>query len=117
MPRTLGDVVTEARRILQDEDTENYRYPDADLYAAITSAIAEVRRLRSDAFIGSITDALPIYTSANSGLAFPIDETFFTPVVYFVAGYAELRDDEFTNDGRAVALMNKFVSQLRVGDA
>jgi hypothetical protein len=37
---------------------------------------------------------------------------FYSPLVSFVVAWAEIVDDEFTNDGRAAALLANFKTEL-----
>lgn len=115
MAKTVADAVTEARAILQDNDTP-YRYSDADLVAYLNDGLLETRKIRPDLFrtYWGTGDAFPEFTSQDitDATDFPIDDMFFTPVVYFIAGTAELRDDEFTVDARAATLLNQFNTKL-----
>lgn len=119
-----GDLLlSQVRGILQDRKVDSYRYSDIDLVQALNTALTEVRRLRPDAFAGSFTtQATPqFYEDGNPSPPpgyiplsdpWPVDEMFFSPTVVYVAGYAELRDDEFTVDGRATSLLQRFAMQL-----
>jgi len=109
---TLGQVVLEARRLLQDEVVP-YRYPDKDLVDALNIAILDARRLRPDLFLPVFS--LPFYdtaTAPNMAASFPIEAHFRMPFIYFVVGRMEIRDDEQTQDGRAVAFMTTWRQQL-----
>lgn len=82
------------------------------------SALLELRRLRPDAFLGGFEDPIPMLSINDdlTAVTFPVDEQFFTPVVFFITGMAELRDDEFTVDGRAVTVMQQFTAKVTGGD-
>jgi hypothetical protein len=43
---------------------------------------------------------------------FPLDLSVWSAFVYYLVGRAELREDTWSDDGRATAMMNKAVSQL-----
>lgn len=109
--KTLGDCIDEARTILQDK-VEPYRYSDAELASIFTNACYEIKRLRPDAYIGGYGVDLTIYTDGDLALEVPFPSTMFQPVVLFMAGFAELRDDEFTVDNRAGTLLRSFAGQL-----
>lgn len=111
MALTLGGMFAEARRILNDDD--KVRYTDADLVAAFNDALLQVRAKRPDAFttIG-FRAPVPQYLETDLSSAFPLDQIFYPPILFYVCGRSELREDTFTNDDRAVVLSNKFVSQL-----
>lgn len=116
MPRTLGTIVAEARTLLQDEVEVDgtFRYSDDEMFENINGALLEVRAKRPDLFLDmGLRAALPTYSAAvDMGTAFPLDESVYTAVLYYVVGRTELREDTFAVDGRATVLMNKFVSQL-----
>lgn len=106
---TVAQYVTSARTLLQDS-TVPYRYSDADLVEALNLAMYEARRLRPDLFLGR-ANAVPSYTT-NDGTVVVFDQQYRNAVVYYIVGRAQLRDEEDTQDTRAVALIGKFTSQL-----
>jgi hypothetical protein len=108
MAKTVGDALTEARSILND--TAGVRYTDGDMIAIFNTAIAQIKLLRPDLFI--FGEGLPSYTTSDLSEDFPIADTYFYSTVYFLAGTAELRDDEFTVDGRAATLLTAFKQNL-----
>lgn len=119
--RTFGSIVGEARTLLNDKIGTaggSLRYSDDELFEAINGAMAEVRNKRPDLFLRtfgrtSLRAPLPYYTAANDmGTAFPLDYSTYNAFVYYVVGRSELREDTFSDDNRAVTLMNKFTSQL-----
>jgi hypothetical protein len=111
---SVGQYITEARRLLQDQIVP-YRYPDADLVDALNIGLLEARRLRADLF-------LPVFEIPYVDPAGTIDvaaKITFEPMyrqtlVYYIVGRAQLRDDEATTDARAGALLTKFTQQLLV---
>lgn len=110
--RTFGDVITRARRILQDTDDSNYRYPQSELVDAVNDALLEVRRCRPDLLMSSNFNPTFVAEGQVDATEIPIESHFFQTLVYLTAGYMMLRDDEFSLDSRAVNLLNKGVSQL-----
>lgn len=113
MARTIGSAIAEARAHIQDT-VEEYRYPDADMVQYFNDALAEVRRIRPDFFIGSLTSPVATYETTDFADPFPIDEQAYVAVTYFVAGSASLRDDEHEIDNRTTALLQAFTNKLRV---
>lgn len=104
---TLQDVIDEARVILQD--SAKTRYTDADLTKICNYAIFEAYRIRPDlnfANIGSAPSALLI------GGTFPLPPQYEPVVSNYIAGRAEIRDDEYSVDGRAAALIGMFKASL-----
>src|SRR6476620_642315 len=112
MALTIGGLLTEARALLQD--TESIRYSDADLIAAFNGALLEARAKRPDLFLDmGLRSTVPQYSAAaDAATAFPLDPSVYTAFLYYVVGRSELREDTFSDDSRAVTLMNKFASQL-----
>jgi hypothetical protein len=75
----------------------------------------EARAKRPDLFIfvGGLQNAWPMYDAATDmNVPFPLNPTVYSSMVYYVVGRTELREDTFSQDSRAVSMMNKFVSQL-----
>lgn len=112
---TIDTVANRAREILQDADGD--RYSDLRLVEALNLALSTMRRVRPD--IPSLWKDIPgfPYTSLSlgQGIVLPVDAQYLEPLVFYVAGYAELADDEFTTDGRANTLLTRFTSQLAMG--
>lgn len=110
--QTLGQIIQNARVILQDEDVP-YRYSDVQLWNILNSAFAEARRVRPDMFLQvGLRGPFPTYVTTDQNVAFPLEWQFFPAFIDYVVGRAELREDDAANDGRAVALTNRFVSRL-----
>lgn len=118
--KTIDDAITEARLIVSDARTP-YRYDDTSMVRHLNTALAEVYRYRPDAYIGNFTTAtlgvnnVTNYVVADLGTStlFPLDNRlYFNPVVFFIAGRAELADDEFTENSRATALLQSFRAML-----
>lgn len=112
MPRTIDDALRDARVILQD--TAGDRYSDEDLISDMNSAISMTKMLRPDAFI--LGEALPEFTvadvNASPATDFPLPDVFYQSFVYYLAGNAELRDDEFAVDNRAMTLLTAYRRNL-----
>lgn len=129
MAKTWGDLLTEARVILQDTDTP-YRYSDTVLRAKLNRGLQELARLRPDAFWDlfnvddvvvpevALTDPDP---PSDPDAPTPAEQTtvlstdpflppmqFYSPLVFWIVGNAELLEDEFTNDSRAAQLLAQF---------
>ena len=109
---TVGQYITESRRLLQDQVTP-YRYPDTDIVDALNIGLTEARRLRADLFLPLFD--LPWFDSAgtiNTSLPVPMDPQYRSAFVYYVVGRMQLRDDRSTTDQRASAMLTKFVGQM-----
>lgn len=114
MAKTLDNVVDEARLMLKDRRAP-YRYTDTDVLESINSGFREIKATRPDIYLSPAGNIpLPSYVPADIGtlVAFPIDEIFFLPLVFFTVGKLQLGDDEFTLDNRAMTLMSSFRRML-----
>jgi hypothetical protein len=110
--RTIGTLLAEARTLLQDK-VQAYRYSDDELLENFNGAVGEARIKRPDLFLGrGLRAPLPFHTTADLAAPFPYDIIIYQAALYYVVGRAELREDSFSNDSRAVSMMNKFVAQL-----
>ena len=119
--RTFGTLILEARTILQDKlptTGGQLRYTDDELFESVNTAMAEVRTKRPDLFLRSfgrysLRAVFPYYSaSQDMNTPFPLDLSVYSAFVYYCVGRQELREDTFSDDSRAVTMMNKFVSQL-----
>jgi hypothetical protein len=107
---TVADYVADARVLLQDSVDAPYRYSDAVLLQALNVAILEARRLRPDLFLDRF-DNLPSFAAVNS-TAVDIDPQFRPALVYYMAGRAQMTDEEQTEDARATDFMARFTNIL-----
>jgi hypothetical protein len=134
MAKTYQNILDEARVLLQDTDADGYRYDNEALLAILNRGMQELARLRPDAFWDLFdgenilvpevvdTDAEPdtdpdeVDEDEDSEIAlsasFNLPMQFYSPLVAFVVGSAEIVDDEFTEDGRAMMLLQSFKSQV-----
>jgi hypothetical protein len=105
---TVAKYVTAARVLLQDTKNTPYRYPDADLLAALSDAIPEAKKLRPDLFI---TTPLQDF-AANDTTVVTFDPMYRIALVYYMVGKMQLRDDEEVQDQRAAAFLSMFQAKL-----
>lgn len=113
MPRTIADVITQARQVVQDVGAD--RHTDEKLIGYLNNAMADAFRIRRSLFLPTATfPTPPEYTASDitGATDFPIDDEFYTPFVDYVAGYVGIEDDEFAQDNRAVTLLNRFSQKL-----
>lgn len=122
MAKTYQDVVTEARVLLQDTDSDSYRNSDVNLLAMYNRAFQALARIRPDAFYDLYdNNSLEVPEIVESGAStgqvnwtanFGIEMQFFNPLVHYVTGMAEIVDDEYTTDGRAAMLLGQFKANV-----
>lgn len=111
MTRLVSDAITEARQMLQD--VAGVRYADAALIGFINDAVLDARSIRPDLFVGTYLTAPTQITVV--GDVIPLPDQFFTSLVYYISGRAELRDDEFAVDGRAMTFIPLLSRKLAKG--
>lgn len=111
---TVSDYVTQSRILLQDQ-VAPYRYPDADLVAALSMGMMEARKLRPDLFLAA--SFTPPSFTANDSTAVSMDVQYRVPFVYYICGLAQLRDEENTQDARATVFLNSFIAKLTSAQA
>lgn len=100
----VADILASVRDVLQD--LEGVRYKDDSLLRGLSMAVYDLRRARPDYFIGTFDTVLQPVRSIDEELPLPAE--LLPSFVKYVAGWAEMRDDEYTADGRAASLMQAF---------
>lgn len=118
MPKTYQDLLTEAREMLQDTDSEPQRYSDEALIRVLNRGLTQLARIRPDAFydlyangdlnVPELVESAPDVDQTAWTAVFGIGMQFYAPLVTYVTGVAEIMDDEYTEDGRAVAMLTAF---------
>jgi hypothetical protein len=106
---TVADYVNYARVLLQDQVNSPYRYPDADLLMALNMAFPEAKKLRPDLFL-TVT-GIPFFTAVDT-TPVPWNPMYRLPIIYFMCGQAQVRDDEGLQDQRAAAFLGLFATKL-----
>lgn len=124
--KTWGDVINEARVLLQDTDASSYRYSDATLLAIYNRGLQALARVRPDAFYAkydsnyNVKGILQLVDYAdtagnyqdNLSDTFDIEMQFFAPLVSYIVGIVEIIDDEYSEDGRAALMLQSFKHEL-----
>lgn len=107
----VSDYVTEARVLLLDQ-LPPYRYLDNELLTGLNMSLLEARKLRPDLFLTTTPiGSVPSFSAVDS-TAVPMDPQYAVALVYYVAGNAQMRDEESTQDSRAGAFMAMFKQSL-----
>jgi hypothetical protein len=108
---TVANYVSEARVLLQDV-VPTYRYSDVELVSNLNLAIMTARRNRPDLFLSVTTIPQFIASDIVNGTLFVMDPQYRVAFLFFMVGFAQLRDEEDTQDTRAAAFIGKFTQQL-----
>lgn len=119
MARTYANLITEAREFSQDT-LAPFRNTDSFYLNHLNRALQELGRIRPDAFyelydgnelnVPLVVEGTPdaTYDEVATTDNFGVDMMFYGPVLSYVVGSSELQDDEFTLEGRAIALLTQF---------
>lgn len=122
MAKTYQDIITEARVLLQDDDSDSYRYSNTALIAMLNRGLQALARIRPDACYDLYDDNslnVPELVESSPGTgqviwtaSFGIEMQFFNALIHYVTGMAEIVDDEYTVDGRASMLLGQFKANV-----
>ncbi len=118
MAKTYSNLVSEARVLLQDTDADLKRYSDTKLLDILNRGLQDLARIRPDAMYDLYTandltvpelvlespDSDQTIWTANFG----VEMQFYSPLVSYLVGVAEIVDDEYAEDGRAAFLLGQF---------
>jgi hypothetical protein len=114
---TYQTLLNDARYILQDT-VEPVRYETEQLIGILNRGLKELAKIRADAYwdlydqnslnVPSVVSGLPGSGEVSLTDELPLDIIFHSPLVDFIVGMAEAADDEFTVEGRAVLLLERF---------
>lgn len=104
---TFQDVIDDVRVVLNDADGTRYTSPQLMSYA--NDGVQEGFRLRPDFLLGKYTQAATTYVAADT---IPFPAQYQMLLKHYVCYRAELRDDEYSQDGRAAALLGRFQTEM-----
>ena len=120
--KTYENLVTEARKLLQDTDTNLQRYTDETLIEILNRGLRDLGTMRPDVFYDLFAGNqlnVPEIVEAGAGVGqidwtdvFTLEFQFYTPLVSYLVGVAEIFDDEYSVDGRAALLLGQFRNQV-----
>lgn len=118
MAKTYQSLITEARFLLQDTDTDQRRYEDSTLLDILNRGLNDLSKLRPDlTYTAYANNSLEVPEVVQSGATtgevnwdgvWPWEKWFYNRMVEYVVAVAEIADDEYTTDGRAAILMQMF---------
>ena len=112
---TVGDMLTQIRILLQDTDSSGssgYRYATDSIMLNINQGLTDMYRIRPDIFL-ELNFKIPSFSSAQLDAIVGIEEQYVPPLVYYAVGLTQARDDEQTQDSRAMAFLKTFQATLQ----
>jgi hypothetical protein len=116
---TYETLIGEAREVLGDTTVDCRRFPDATLVNILNRGLNELNRIRPDAwyeYYGQYTDNVPEITDnfitvseqVNWKADFQPDNRFYPALVYYVAGVANIVEDERIATGTVERFLLQF---------
>lgn len=111
MTRLSTDAITDARRLLQDERLP-YRYSDTDLLEYLNQGLTAAYRIRPDLMVGGAwTPPAPL--GLTDTIPARVGDWYFGPIVSFMVGMAESRDDQYGEGSRALVFLSRLQGALQ----
>jgi len=104
---TAQDLINRAR--LMTKDASKVRYPDATVLDHLNDLLRLARRQRPDLWIGQYTTPLAALTLTGT---FPLSPQYEDIFVLALVAYCDLREEEYSQDGRTSSLMSHFQKEL-----
>lgn len=111
---TLGDLLSQIRTLLQDVDntgSSGYRYSTDSIVMNINQGMSDMYRIRPDLFL-ALDFKIPTFNSGQPDVIIGVEEQYIPPLVYYAVGLTQARDDEQTQDSRAMAFLKTFSATL-----
>jgi len=107
--QSVGDLLDQIRILLQDTDNTSgqYRYSTESIVLCLNQGMVDLYRLRPDIFL-MLKFTIPVYTSADLAAIVDIEMQYISPLIFYVVGLVQARDDEQTQDQRAQSFLQTF---------
>lgn len=108
--QTVGDFMDQVRTLLQDVDnsaSSGYRYSDDSIILCLNQGMIDLYRMRPDIFM-DLKFVIPVYNVSSPDAVIGIEMQYISPLIFYVVGLVQARDDEQTQDSRASAFLQTF---------
>lgn len=108
--QVVGDLIDQVRILLQDTDssgTGGYRYSDNSIVLNLNQGMIDLYRMRPDIFLAN-KFVIPQFTSSDMAAPLVIEQQYISPLIFYVVGLTQARDDEQTQDQRAASFLQTF---------
>ena len=107
--QSVGDVLDQIRILLQDTDNTSgqYRYTTESILLCLNQGMIDLYRMRPDIFV-TLKFIIPVYNSNQLDVVIGIEMQYISPLVFYVVGLVQARDDEQTQDQRAAQFLQTF---------
>ena len=110
MLTTMGDLLQQIRTLLQDVDStgpSGYRYSTDSIVTNLNQGLVDLYRIRPDLFL-ELKFVVPQFTVDQLARVVGIEQQYVTPLIFYVVGLTQARDDEQTQDARAGVFLKTF---------
>ena len=110
---SVGNVLQQVRTLLQDVDVSSghYRYSTDSIITNINQAMTDLYRMRPDLFL-ELQFQIPVFNVGDLGAPIGIEDQYVSPLIMYVVGLTQARDDEQTQDARAGVFLQTFQKQV-----
>lgn len=108
--QSVGDFLDQVRILLQDVDnspSSGYRYSTDSIILCLNQGMIDLYRMRPDIFIDR-QFIVPQFNTGSLADDLGIELQYVSPLVFYVVGLVQARDDEQTQDARAAAFLQTF---------
>jgi len=109
----VGDIVNQVRTLVQDTDNTSgqYRYSTDSIITALNQGVLDMFRLRPDLFL-EVNFVLPTFSIGFLDAPLQIEDQYIPPLIYYVVGLVQARDDEQNQDQRAFQFLKTFSQSI-----
>jgi len=113
---TVGDILKQVRTLLQDTDVSSgeYRYSTDSIVMNLNQGMMDMFRLRPDLFLEN-GFKVPTFTVELLDAKLIVEPQYVPPLVYYVVGLTQARDDEQNQDARATGFLKVFQAAIITG--
>jgi hypothetical protein len=110
---SVGNIVDQVRTLLQDTDNSSgqYRYSTDSIVTNLNQSMGDMYRVRPDLFLEN-KFVIPVFTVGALEALVSIEQQYISPLIFYVVGLTQARDDEQTQDMRAGVFLDTFQRQL-----
>jgi hypothetical protein len=107
---TMGNLLDQVRTLLQDTDSSastGYRYSTDSIVTNLNQGLSDLFRIRPDLFL-SLDFQIPSFKVDELDKPVGVEPQYISPLVFYVVGLTQARDDEQTQDARAGVFLQTF---------
>lgn len=109
----VGDLINQVRTLLQDTDATSgqYRYSTDSIVTNLNQCMGDLFRLRPDLFL-EMGFQIPVFSVNSLNDPLGVEVQYHSPLIFYVVGLTQARDDEQTQDARAGVFLQTFTKQI-----